>query len=149
MRVVGHGAGTISMTDRAFIDTNIVVYAYDRSDPVKQEQARSVMADTDRRPVVSTQVLSEFYVTITRKLERPVPSAAAREAVDRLSRFPVIPLDRDLALAAIDTAQSHQLSYWDSLIVEAARVGGCRTLLTEDLNAGSEIRGVEIVNPFT
>ncbi len=136
------------MTDRAFVDTNIIVYAYDGSDPVKQEQARAVIADADRRPVVSTQVLGEFYVTITRKLEIPVSPPDAREAVARLSRFPVIPLDRDLALAAIDTAQSHQLSYWDSLIVEAARVGGCRTLLTEDLDAGSEIRGVEIMNPF-
>ncbi len=136
------------MTDRAFIDTNIVVYAYDGRDPVKQEQARAVIADTKRRPVVSTQVLGEFYVTITRKLETPVAMPVAREAVERLSRFPVIPLDRDLALAAIDTTQSHQLSYWDALIVEAARVGGCRTLLTEDFTAGSEIRGVDIVNPF-
>lgn len=136
------------MSVRAFIDTNIVVYAYDGADPVKQDRARAVLADGGLRPVLSTQVLGEFYVMVTRKLVSPVSPDAAREAISRLSRFPVIPLDRELAIAAVDTAQKYQLSYWDSLIVEAAVVGGCRTLITEDLDSGAEIRGVAIHNPF-
>lgn len=136
------------MTARAFIDTNVAVYLYDSAEPDKQATARAVIADEELDLVISSQVLGEFYVTVTRKLATPLDAPSAREAVDALARLPVVPTDRDLVAKAIGTSIRHQLSYWDALILEAAVTGNCSLLLTEDLSSGSTLRGVEVSNPF-
>lgn len=136
------------MRGRTFLDTNVLVYLFDRDEPRKQARARELIADEALFLVVSTQVLSEFYVVATRKLARPLDAAAASLAVDRFSEFFVVGSDAAMVRAAIGTAQRSQLSYWDAMIVEAAVSANCERILTEDLNPGSTIRGMRIENPF-
>jgi predicted nucleic acid-binding protein len=136
------------MSGSAFVDTNVVVYAFDEDEPAKQERAREVLSGADQLLVLSTQVLAEFYVTVTRKLARPLDASTARQAVEQLSELPVVPTDADLVLAAIDVSDRHELSFWDGLIVQAASSAGCDTILTEDLSHGSVIAGVSVDNPF-
>lgn len=136
------------MRGRTFLDTNVLVYLFDRDEPRKQARARELIADEALFLVVSTQVLSEFYVVATRKLARPLDAAAASLAVDRFSEFFVVGSDAAMVRAAIGTAQRSQLSYWDALIVEAAVSANCERILTEDLNPGSTTRGMRIENPF-
>lgn len=138
----------ISMSGRTFIDTNVVVYAFDGADPAKRAAATAVLSDETIVPVVSTQVMNEFYVTVTRKLATPLPAEAAIEALDRLRTMAVAPIDADLVVAAAELGVRHQLNHWDALIVETAARAGCAELLSEDLAHGSTLRGVTIQNPF-
>lgn len=134
---------------RSFVDTNVLVYASDADEPEKRHVARKALADAPAGTlVISTQVLVEYYVTVTRKLARALTVDDAAARVDELARLPVVISDTTLVQAAIATSRSATISLWDALIVEAARVGGCDRLLTEDLSAGSTIRGVRIENPF-
>jgi predicted nucleic acid-binding protein len=137
------------MTGRVFVDSNVWVYAVDADEPVKQAIARAVLdpptADT---LVTSAQVLGEFYVTVTRKLARPVADDIAARMVDRMAQLPVVSIDADGVQAAIAGSRSWQLSYWDALIVVAAQSAGCSRLLTEDLADGSTYGSVRIDNPF-
>ncbi len=136
------------MSFRAFLDTNVVVYLFDDDEPKKQARARAVLGDREFDLVVSTQVLGEVYVTLTRKLARPLAPEAAADAIDALAELPVVHTDVALVRVAIETSRQTQLSYWDALIVEAAASAGCDQLLTEDLATGSTLRGVAVVNPF-
>ena len=132
----------------AFLDTNVLVYAFDRSEPIKMQVAQQLLADPDADFVTSAQVLIEFYVTTTRKLNPPLDHAAAVDALELLSRLPVVAVDDRLVVAAAEIADIASLSLWDAQIVEAAARSGCDELLTEDLNAGQVIAGVNVRNPF-
>ncbi len=132
---------------RAFVDTNVLVYAFDRRDERKRMRALELIQGGSRL-VLSSQVLGEFYVTVTRKLATPMPEAEAAEVVERLCALPVVPVDARLVGAAVATSGAHRLSYWDAMIVEAAAVAGCEVLLTEDLSHGTVVRGVRVENPF-
>ncbi|MEA2011172.1 MAG: PIN domain-containing protein [Actinomycetota bacterium] len=136
------------MSGRSFIDTNVLVYAFDSSEPEKQQMALEALAKSGDRSVLSTQVLSEFYVVATRKLANPVASRVAADVVDQLSRLPIVDTDTSLVRSAIDISVRSQISYWDGLIVAAAIASGCDRILTEDLSTGATFNGVEIVNPF-
>lgn len=136
------------MSDRAFLDTNVLVYALDEAEPAKRDIARRVLGSTDREFMLSTQILSEFYVVATRRLAQPVAEDAAAAAVDRLSRLPTVAIDPPLVKEAIELSRSSQVSYWDGLILAAAAKGRCQRLLTEDLNAGQIVGSVQIENPF-
>ena len=131
-----------------FVDTNVVVYAFDAGSGAKREVAQRVLADPDTELVLSAQVLTEFYWVVTRRLTPALPHRDAAEAVNALARLRIVPTDTALVRSALVTADGYRLALWDALIVEAAVVAGCQTLLTEDLNAGQPINGVEIVNPF-
>lgn len=136
------------MIVRSFVDTNIVVYADDPRDPVKQARATEliVVAMRTRLGVVSTQVLQEYYNAATKKLR--LQAALARTKVELLASMSVVQVDPPLILAAIDLHRLHRLSLWDALIVEAAALSGCRELLSEDLQPGFRHGGVTVVNPF-
>jgi len=134
------------MSADTFIDTNVLAYGFDDESPDKQAIARELIASADF--VISTQVLGELYVTLTRKLVRKVPADVAHQALIELQALDVVPITAGLVLAATETSVRWQLSYWDSLIIEAAAKAGCITLLTEDLNDQAVINGVRIVNPF-
>lgn len=134
---------------RAFLDTNVLVYSVDVSEPRKREIARSLLADRAADIVLSAQVLSEFYTVVTRRLAESLAPDDAAAYVDDLSDLPVVPVDSQLVRDAIRLSRSAQLAYWDGLIVAAARTGGCEVLLTEDLSRGATIAGVRIENPFT
>ena len=133
---------------RAFVDTNVLVYLHDRNEETKREQAQTLFLNNDLDLIISSQVLSEFYVTVTRKIRQPLNAAKAKAAVETLAELEVVPVTRNLNVDAVEVSQQHQVSYWDALIIEAASRAGADQLLTEDLNAGSTIRGVTIVNPF-
>ncbi len=133
---------------RVFLDTNILAYDLDGGSPAKQQRVREALARADHEFVVSTQVLLELYVVVTRKLRPAIPASAAAEVISSLCRLPVVGTDAELVQRAIALSVRHQLSVWDALIVTAAREAGCEELWTEDLATGSQLRGVRIVNPL-
>jgi predicted nucleic acid-binding protein len=134
-----------------FVDTNVLAYAHDRSETARQPVARARLEALwrDRSGALSTQVLQELYVVATRKLARPMPRATARRLVALYAEWPVVEVDVPLILAASELEERHRLSFWDALIVEAARRAGAARLLSEDLQDGREIAGVLVTNPFT
>lgn len=137
------------MTNRSFIDTNVWVYAVDRSDIAKQNAALGVLQPTyDTDVVISAQVLGEFYSVVTRKFARVVATADARAMVDQMVRLPVVPIDARLVEAAIIGSERWQLSYWDALIIAAAETSGCQRVLSEDMAHGAVYGSVEVANPF-
>ena len=139
----------ISTNGRAFVDTNVLVYAVDTASPKKRERARHVLADADPRDLaVSSQVLAEFYVVVTRKLARPMGEREAGAAVGELAKLFVVPVDAALVRSATELSREARMSLWDAMIVEAAVLAGCPRLLSEDLADGTSIRGVAVENPF-
>ncbi len=128
----------------SFLDTNILLYESDNRDSAKQAIARELIRSQDI--VISVQVLMEFYSGSVGKFK--MPPAEARTRIDLLSRGKVVKPDAEMVLRAIDTSERNQISFWDSMIIEAAVAGKCSVVLTEDMNHGQTIRGVKIVNPF-
>ncbi|MGI8828116.1 MAG: PIN domain-containing protein [Chloroflexota bacterium] len=140
----------MSVEARIFVDTNILVYAYDVDSGRKHEVAREHVTRLwgSRLGILSTQVLQEFYVTVTRKLSSRLDPTVARRLVATYQSWPVQLVDVASVLEAIDIAERHQLSFWDGLIVTAARRAGARRVLSEDFRPGRNIEGVLIENPF-
>lgn len=137
------------MTERLFVDTNVWVYAVDVADPAKQARARSVTAPGQGSDiVVSSQVLSEFYVVTTRKLARPLAEADAAAMVERLRNLPVVPIDADLVSRAIAGSREWRVSFWDALIIRAAESAACSIVLSEDLTEGRTYGAVSVRDPF-
>jgi predicted nucleic acid-binding protein len=138
------------MSGRAFIDTNVLVYAVDDADPAKRDRARALLENAGPGDfVLSTQVLSEFYVVATRKLAVPMAEADAADAVAQLSALPVVETDAELVRAAIAVSRDARLSLWDGMIVAAAAAAGCERLLSEDLDDGAVVQSVRVENPFS
>ncbi len=133
-----------------FVDTNVLVYARDDTDPIKRDRARGVMGLLweSRSGRLSHQVLVEFYSTVTRKLKPGLPAEEARADVIELSQWGPIAPNRDLYAEAWRIEDRFGLSWWDSMIAAAARQAGCAILLSEDLQHGLVIDGLRIVNPF-
>lgn len=129
-----------------FIDSNILVYEWDGTDRSKQAAAATLIERRRRALVISSQVACEFAYTASRKL-RLTDDEVAR-ILESYRSFAFIPIDIDLVAAAVATARSTQLSFWDALIVESALSAGCGTLWTENLQHGQVIRGVKVKNPF-
>ncbi len=137
------------MSLRAFVDTNVWVYAVDDGEPEKQARARQILDPNGATDlVVSAQVLGEFYVTVTRKLAETLADLDAVALVDRMRQLPVVPIDANLVTAAIGNARRWQLSYWDALILTAADAAGCEVVLSEDLDDGQAYGSVRVEDPF-
>lgn len=132
----------------AFFDTNVIVYVYDRTAVSKQARAAALVEQhaLARSMVVSVQVLQETYVNLVRK--RFLEPARALAVVEGLGIGRVMPADALSVLRGLQLSQRYQLSPWDGLIVQAALDAGCRTLYTEDLQAGQRFGELEVVNPF-
>ena len=137
-----------SFGSRSFFDTNVLVYADDKAAPAKQRRALDLVAGHRRAGtgVVSLQILQEYFVTVTRKLQ--VDARIARRKVELLAEFDVATPDVADILAAIDLTRLHGFSFWGALVLRSAKQAGCGVLLTEDLQDAREIDGVRIVNPF-
>lgn len=138
------------MSDRIFVDTNILVYARDANFPDKQTRAEEwlrTLAES-RRGRLSVQVLQEYYTTVTRKLKPGLPVAVARDDVRDLSSWGPLAINSELLNAAWGVEDQYGLSWWDSLIVAAALQLRCDVLLTEDLNHEQDYGGVVATNPF-
>ena len=136
------------MSDRVFVDTNIFVYADDRSARTKRVRARTVLSELirTRRAVVSTQVMQEYFAAAVKKLG--LSPERARSRVERLNRLDVVLIRPELILGAIDLCRLHALSFWDALVIRSASAAGCGRLLSEDMQDGQTIDGVRIENPF-
>lgn len=133
---------------RSFIDTNILVYADSADARSKQARATALIVQhlRDGSGVISTQVLHEFVNAALRKLALPLAMVRARLRL--YSRFETVNASPAAIVDALDLHALHQVSFWDALILQAARQSGCIQLLTEDLQHGSVIAGVRVVNPF-
>jgi predicted nucleic acid-binding protein len=144
------GRETSSMRDKAFLDTNVLVYLYDADAPDKQARAREILergsAQTDL--ILSTQVLQEFYVTVTRKFSRHLSESEALLAMRGLRAFPTVQVDVAMIFDAVELRRAYQISFWDALIARAALAAGCSRLLTEDLQHQMRIGDLTIENPF-
>jgi predicted nucleic acid-binding protein len=134
----------------SFVDTNVLVYAEDSEAKDKQRMARDLVLELwDLRDgVLSVQVLHEFFVTVTRKLKKPLTVGKARDIVDEYLTWNVVDNTGPMLLAAIDLQRHAKLSFWDALVVQAAITAGCDRLYSEDLNAGQRFGDLVIVNPF-
>jgi len=138
------------MTARAFVDSNLLVYAHDRGAGEKHATARALVRDLwrDRAGVLSTQVLQEFYVNVRRKAAYPVPLPEARRLVEDYLAWTLVVNDGRSIVEALAIEARYRLSFWDALIVQAAQAAGVETLYSEDLSHGQSYGSVTVVNPF-
>ncbi len=134
---------------KLFLDTNILLYTLDANDKSKQAKARNLIQTVTEKdiPVISTQVLQEFYVASTTKLG--VEPLLAKNIMRSFENMEIVQINPYLIREAVDTSILNVISFWDSLIVVAAESAQCELLYTEDLNSGQIIRGVKIENPFS
>lgn len=139
------------MNDKYFADTNILVYAFDNRDPVKQKIAQNLLETigSTGNLVLSTQVLQEFFVTITRKLKPPFPISTAYELIENFACYPLVQITPTHILNAIQRHEQEKVSFWDALIIEAALFSHCTILLSEDMQDNQLIENkLRIYNPF-
>jgi predicted nucleic acid-binding protein len=138
------------MSDRAFLDTNILVYAYDEHELQKQSKAQGLLIDgiEQENVVLSVQVIGEFFNVVTRHIPQPMSAEQAQGIIDMLSILPVQEIDLAMVNRTIETHKTYQISYWDSLIVSAAERAGCSMIISEDLSAGQTYHNILVHNPF-
>lgn len=138
------------MSDRVFVDTNILLYARDAGEPNKQPLAQRWLAALwrQRRGCLSYQVLQEYYVNVTQKLTPGLPIARARQDVRNLLLWNPVVTDSALLESAWSLTDRHRFAWWDAQIVAAARRADCSLLLSEDMQHGLNVEGTRIVNPF-
>lgn len=136
---------------RDFVDTNVLVYAFDSSAGRKQQAAQALLERLweSNTGCVSLQVLQEFFVTVTKKVAEPLPVAEAKARIREFAAWRVFAPTPDDILAAIDLHAQAKIGFWDAMVVLAAAESGCDVLWTEDLSDGQLLRGVRIRNPFT
>jgi predicted nucleic acid-binding protein len=137
------------MTALVFVDTNVVVYRFDSTEPDKQSRTQLWFDRlwAARAGRVSTQVLHESYATLTRKLS--MPKAEARQIVQALQAWDPVMLDEGVLNGAFHLEDRWSLAWWDSLIVAAAFASGAPYLLSEDLQSGQDFEGVRVIDPFS
>lgn len=135
---------------RTFVDTNVLVYAHDTDAGPRHTAAKALLAELwdTRSGSLSTQVLQEFYSVVTRKFKPPMPRARARAIVAAYGEWCEVPTEPQLIVAASRLEEEHTLSFWDSLIVQAAINAGADRLVSEDLQDGRRFGTLTVANPF-
>ena len=138
------------MKGKIFVDTNIIIYAHDLDSGPKHDIAKTIIEDLweEKSGILSTQVLQEFYVNITRKIPTPLLPAQARGVIENYLVWRVELNGPETILLASEIEERYNLSFWDSMIVAAARNAEAEKILTEDLNPGQILEGILIENPF-
>src|SRR4051812_15610003 len=138
------------MSDRVFVDTNILVYAHDISAGAKHERAQAIVAELwqGQRGIISTQVLQELCFNLRRKAARPMPASEVRRVLEDFVKWEVVVNTPESVMGALDLEVRYHISFWDALIVHAAEAAGCEVLYSEDLSAGQSYGTVVAVNPF-
>jgi len=138
------------MSGSVFVDTNVFVYLFDSDEPTKQDTARNLLdrLANEATIVVSTQVLQEFYVSVTRKLAQPLPPENAVEATRGLATYHVVQVDPSMIFTAITLHENEKTSFWDALILRAALESGCELLVSEDMQHGRRFENLRVDNPF-
>jgi len=134
----------------AFVDSNVLVYAVSTDDPEKQRRGREIVARgfAEGCYAISTQVMLETYVNITKKARIGLPPQEAFEYIRAFAEWPVVEMTPQVVLAALGLAQRASISPWDAAILEAARKAGCTRVLSEDLADGHAYSGITVENPF-
>jgi len=137
------------MSAKTFVDTNVLIYAHDADAKNKHDVAKSVLQElwSDRTGVLSSQVLQEFYVNVTRKIAIPLPKSEARLVVNTYSMWCMETTPAEIA-AALRIEDESRIGFWDALIVATALKAGSVRILSEDLNAQQTIAGLRVENPF-
>ncbi|MEA2166518.1 MAG: hypothetical protein QOK37_4645 [Thermoanaerobaculia bacterium] len=138
------------MSDKFFVDTNILMYAHDAAAGEKHERARTLVEELwqNRSGVLSTQILQELVVNLRRKAGQPLAAKATRDIVTDYLSWEVITNGGDSILEALELEERYQISFWDALVIQAARVSGAKVLYSEDLSDGQMYGSVRVVNPF-
>lgn len=138
------------MTERVFVDSNVLVYAHDAGAGDRHAIARDLLLDLwrDRSGVISTQVLQETYINLRRKAANPLSVDEAHGLISEYLAWDVVVNDGASVLEAIRLEARYRISFWDALIVAAANAGGAVTLLSEDLSHGQQYGAVTVRNPF-
>lgn len=138
------------MSDKYFVDTNILMYAHDASAGVKHLRAKAIVEELwrDRTGVVSTQVLQELSVNLRRKAGRPLDAKATREIVADYLTWHVVVNGGESILEALDLEARYKISFWDALVVQAAQASGSEVLYSEDLSDGQAYGSVVVTNPM-
>lgn len=138
------------MSDRCFVDTNILVYAHDRSAGVKHQRARQLIEDlwNSGQGVLSTQVLQELCVNLRRKARRPLSAEETHRLVQDYLSWEIVVNTPSSVLQALEIEVRHKISFWDALIIQAAESSGVAILYSEDLASGQRYGSVRVVNPF-
>lgn len=133
---------------KIFIDTNLIVYTLDKSNVDKQERARNIIRKivNVHQPVISTQVIKEFYVVAINKMK--ADPIIVKNILHNFRNMEIVTNDLELIEQAIDISVISQISFWDSLIIAAAEKANCEYIFSEDLNPGQTYRGVLVINPF-
>jgi len=139
------------MSDKHFVDTNLLMYAHDTSAGAKHDQAKSLVEELwrSRSGGLSTQVLQELCVNLRRKAGRPLDLKATREIVLDYLSWEVVVNTSESVLEAMEIEERHGISFWDALVIQAAESAGAAVLYSEDLSHNQMYGGVRIVNPFT
>jgi len=138
------------MNDNIFVDTNILLYSRDASEPRKQAIAAAKLAELweTRAGRLSVQVLNEYFVNVTRKLVPGLSPEEAWDDIEALSAWDPLPIDMPILTRAFAVQRRYQISWWDSMIVAAAEAAGCTRILSEDLSHDSSYFGINVENPF-
>ncbi|HAP93343.1 MAG TPA: PIN domain nuclease [Desulfotomaculum sp.] len=139
------------MTAKFLVDTNVLVYAYDNADLLKQEKAFEILDELSGsgKGALSVQILAEFVVTVTRKIAMPLDFAAAQRSVENYLRsWPILDLTGFIVLEAVRGVREYQFSYWDAQVWATARLNQIPVILSEDFTSGRNIEGVAFLNPF-
>jgi predicted nucleic acid-binding protein len=138
------------MSDRTFVDSNVLIYAYDVKAVAKNRIAKAVLRElwSEQAGIVSVQVLQEFYVNVTRQIPTPLPKEVARRVVEDYSVWSVETTPHEIS-RAFRIEDESGIGFWDALIVSSALKSGATRILSEDLNAGQRISGIRIENPFS
>ena len=138
------------MSDKFFVDTNVLVYAHDTSAGAKHDRARVLVEDLwrTRSGVVSTQVLQELCVKLRRKAGRPLDLKSTRDLITDYFSWQVVLNGEQSILEALELEERFQISFWDALVIQAANASGAVVLYSEDLSDGQLYGSVRVVNPF-
>jgi predicted nucleic acid-binding protein len=138
------------MSDKYFVDTNILMYAHDKAAGAKHDRAKALVEVLwrDRTGIVSTQVLQELSVNLRRKVRQPLDARATRDIVADYLTWQVVVNGGEAILEAIDLEARYQISFWDALVVQAAQAAGAAVLYSEDLSDGQRYGSVRVTNPL-
>jgi predicted nucleic acid-binding protein len=138
------------MSDKHFVDTNVLVYAYDRSAGPRHERAQALLEElwNSGSGVLSTQVLQEFCVNLRRKAGQPLPADEVRRLIQDYCSWEIVVNTTESILQALDIEARYKISFWDALILQAAESCGATLVYSEDLASGQKYGSVRVVNPF-
>jgi predicted nucleic acid-binding protein len=139
------------MADKVFVDTNILIYAHDRTAGRKHERARQLIERLweSGLGVMSTQVLQELCVNLRRKIEKPLSTDEVRELIQDYLSWEIILNTPESIVQALELEARYKISFWDALILQAAESAGASVLYSEDLSAGQKYRAIKVINPLT